>query len=246
MGVRISNLLAACGAGDEPLFISVGKTPGAIAFTEIPSRAHSQARLRVRESSAVLAGAVSGDFVEREERTERGDVDDAPPSARFQGLIEGLAGAQGAGQIGVDQSGPLLFAHLDRRLLERVARGVHQNVDSPEVGRVPRRAGASIDCRDRLHRRFAGVCVASGLHSRTPPLIAAAAARGHDVALHVRRSRRRWRGRARRWRRSRRRRGPIRSKRLRHLERNLTGRSSSGSAQRSLGTSGVQPGRPGS
>src|SRR6185312_882012 len=32
----------------------VGNTPGTIAFTEIPSRAHSHPRLRVSDSSAVL------------------------------------------------------------------------------------------------------------------------------------------------------------------------------------------------
>ena len=55
MGVRISNSWPRGVPFTRSPFSSVGKTPGAMAFTEIPSRAHSQARLRVNESSADFA-----------------------------------------------------------------------------------------------------------------------------------------------------------------------------------------------
>ena len=63
---------------------------------------------------AGLTRRVGGHFAESNETVERCDVDDATVAAIEHVLAEDLAGAQRAGEIGIEDAGPLFFREGER------------------------------------------------------------------------------------------------------------------------------------
>ena len=83
---------------------------------------------------ARLAGRVGRDLVQAHEGGERADVDDPPVAPLDHGAAEDLAGAEGAGEVGLQDVVPLLLGHLEAGHPPRLARAVDEDVDRAEGG----------------------------------------------------------------------------------------------------------------
>ena len=81
-----------------------------------------------------LAGAVGAHFEEREERSDRGDVDDAAVFALDHVAAENLARAKRSVEIDFDDVVPLGFGDVERRRALGGAGGVDENFDRAEFG----------------------------------------------------------------------------------------------------------------
>src|SRR5271165_2268877 len=80
-----------------------------------------------------LAGGVGGDLTERNEGIERGDVDDASVLALKHVLAEDLAGAQGSGEIGIEDAQPFVFGEGERGRALDLSGTVDQDVGLAKV-----------------------------------------------------------------------------------------------------------------
>ena len=91
-------------------------------------------RERFRERGhARLARPVRGDFVQRDDRCERSDVDDASVTPLDHVASEDAAGTQHPGEVRVHDLIPLGVRDLERGAPHRAARRVHQDVDLAEL-----------------------------------------------------------------------------------------------------------------
>jgi hypothetical protein len=88
---------------------------------------------RTREgSNGSLRAGVGGDFFETDEGIERRDVDDPAIAACEHGPAEDLAGAEGAGDVGVHDGLPLVFGKVDGGGALDLAGAVDEDVDFTE------------------------------------------------------------------------------------------------------------------
>ena len=81
-----------------------------------------------------LARVVGRHLHERHERPEGGDVHDPAAPAPEHVPPEDLAGAEGPGQVRVEDPVPLLLGDVERRRPLRAGGAVHEDVDPPERG----------------------------------------------------------------------------------------------------------------
>lgn len=79
-----------------------------------------------------FAGGVSGDFIKRNERAERSDVDDAAVTIFDHVAADDFAGAKGSVEIGFENAGPFFFGDLQGGSALCFSSAVHENVDVAE------------------------------------------------------------------------------------------------------------------
>src|SRR5208282_1759171 len=86
-----------------------------------------------KRDHSCLAGGVGGHLAERDEGVERGDVDDASVLALEHVFAEDLAGAEGSGEIGVEDALPLVFGKIKRGSAFDLARAIDEDIDLAEL-----------------------------------------------------------------------------------------------------------------